>query len=281
MNENVNSSVVDETPDAAAELETVQAADPEADAAPEQEIPPVTREYIGYEHYSVVDSENRYVTFVLCKFYDVGDEVEIEPCEYKLQDGLRIVKKRNPAIRLHAGQAGFVDPVWNDDTDDWVEGLDAEQLAAWEAENPDPVPLEKKRAAKHEEISAASEAAIKAGMDVETTQGTEHFSLEETDQINLKTATDDVKAGAAFYPYHADGELCRIFTAAEINAIGEASKAHKLYHTTYCNHLFDWIRRADAAELAGITYGAELPEDLAAHMQEILTQVGAVQGAEA
>lgn len=137
------------------------------------------------------------------------------------------------------------------------------------------------RAAKHAEISAASEAAIKAGMDVETTQGTEHFSLEETDQINLKTATDDVKAGAAFYPYHADGELCRIFTAAEINAIGEASKAHKLYHTTYCNHLFDWIRRADAAELAGITYGAELPEDLAAHMQEILTQVGAVQGAEA
>ena len=137
------------------------------------------------------------------------------------------------------------------------------------------------RAAKHAEISAASEAAIKAGMDVETTQGTEHFSLEETDQINLKTATDDVKAGAAFYPYHADGELCRIFTAAEINAIGEASKAHKLYHTTYCNHLFDWIRRADAAELAGITYGAELPDDLAAHMQEILTQVGAVQGAEA
>ena len=137
------------------------------------------------------------------------------------------------------------------------------------------------RAAKTAEMSAACNAAITAGMDVTTTQGTEHFSLQETDQINLKTATDDVKAGAVFYPYHADGELCRIFTAAEINAIGEASKAHKLYHTTYCNHLFDWIRRADAAELAGITYGAELPDDLAAHMQEILTQVGAVQGAEA
>ena len=137
------------------------------------------------------------------------------------------------------------------------------------------------RAAKTAAMSAACNAAITAGMDVTTTQGTEHFSLQETDQINLKTATDDVKAGAVFYPYHADGELCRIFTAAEINAIGEASKAHKLYHTTYCNHLFDWIRRADAAELAGITYGAELPDDLAAHMQEILTQVGAVQGAEA
>ena len=278
MNENVNSSVVDETPDAAAELETVQAADPEADAAPEQEIPPVTRKYIGYEHYSVVDSENRYVTFVLCKLYDVADEVKIEPCEYKLQDGLRIVKKRNPAIRLHAGQAGFVDPVWDDDTEDWVEGLDAEQIDAWEAEHPDPVPLEDKRAAKTAEMSAACNAAITAGMDVTTTQGAEHFSLQETDQINLTAAVTAVQQGAAGYPYHADGELCRMFTAAEIGAVGEASIAHKLYHTTYCNHLFAWIRRATASELAEITYGAELPEDLAASMQALLTQAGSTTG---
>lgn len=132
------------------------------------------------------------------------------------------------------------------------------------------------REAKHAEISAASEAAIYAGMDVETTQGTEHFSLTEKDQINLTTAKNAVDKGAAAYPYHADGEMCRIFTAAEINAIGQASISHKIYHTTYCNHLFEWIRRADAAELAGITYGAELPDDLAAHMQEILTQAGAV-----
>lgn len=132
------------------------------------------------------------------------------------------------------------------------------------------------RAAKTAAMSAACNAAITAGMDVTTTQGTEHFSLTEKDQINLTTAKNAVDKGAAAYPYHADGEMCRIFTAAEINAIGQASIAHKIYHTTYCNHLFEWIRRADAAELAGITYGAELPDDLAAHMQEILTQAGAV-----
>lgn len=137
------------------------------------------------------------------------------------------------------------------------------------------------REAKHAEISAASEAAIYAGMDVETTQGTEHFSLTEKDQINLTTAKNAVEKGAAAYPYHADGEMCRIFTAAEINAIAQASIAHKIYHTTYCNHLFEWIRRADAAELAGITYGAQLPDDLATHMQEILTEAGAVAGTEA
>lgn len=141
--------------------------------------------------------------------------------------------------------------------------------------------LPRLRAAKHAEISAASEAAIYAGMDVETTQGTEHFSLTEKDQINLTTAKNAVDKGAAAYPYHADDARCRIFTADEINAIAQASVAHIIYHTTYCNHLFEWIRRADAAELAGITYGAELPEDLAAHMQEILTQAGAVAETEA
>ena len=94
------------------------------------------------------------------------------------------------------------------------------------------------REAKHAEISAASEAAIYAGMDVETTQGTEHFSLTEKDQINLTTAKNEIDKGAPVYLYHTDDTLCRIFTAEEINTIAQASVAHILYHTTYCNHLF-------------------------------------------
>lgn len=223
---------------------------------------------MGYMPYCVIKSDGTYIDIY---YADIDKNVVMG---YTMQEGERLINTAPPVMRLHAGGAGYVKPCWDEDTAAWVEGAGAEELAAWEAEHPDPVSLEEKREAKHAEISAASEAAIMAGMDVETTQGTEHFSLQQTDQINLKTATDDVAAGAAFYPYHADGELCRIFTAAEITAIGQASKAHKLYHTTYCNHLFDWIRRADAAELAGITYGAELPDDLATHMQEILVQAG-------
>ena len=241
--------------------------------------PPVVRAFIGAEHRCVVDEDNLFISFCVCNLFSVGDDIEVIPQGgYKVPDGCHLLDANHPTMRRHAGTSGFITPKWDDDTEAWIEAATAEQIAAWEAEHPDPVPLEDKRAAKTAEMSAACNAAITAGMDVETTQGTEHFSLEETDQINLKTATDDVKAGAAFYPYHADGELCRIFTAAEINAIGEASKAHKLYHTTYCNHLFDWIRRADAAELAGITYGAELPDDLAAHMQALLTQAGSTTG---
>lgn len=133
-------------------------------------------------------------------------------------------------------------------------------------------PLDEIRADKLEELSASCNDAITAGMDVETTQGTEHFSLQETDQINLTTALSAVQSGAAGYPYHADGQLCRLFTAAEIQAIAAASVKHKLYHTTLCNHLLTWARRAETKEeLSGITYAADgMPEDLAANMAAVL-----------
>ena len=137
---------------------------------------------------------------------------------------------------------------------------------------PDDRPLHEIKSDKETELSAACNAAITAGMDVETSQGTEHFALQETDQINLTTALSAVQAGAAGYPYHADGALCRMFTAAEIQAIAAASIQHKLYHTTLCNHLLTWARRAETAEeLKGIAYTVEgLPGDLAANMAQVL-----------
>ena len=156
-----------------------------------------------------------------------------------------------------------------------------EELAKREAYNgeytiedvPDDRPLDEIRTDKLAELSASCNAAITDGMDVETTQGTEHFSLQETDQINLTTALSAVQSGASGYPYHADGQLCRMFAAAEILAISEASVKHKLYHTTLCNHLLTWARRTETREeLSGITYSAEgLPEDLAANMAAVLT----------
>ena len=137
-------------------------------------------------------------------------------------------------------------------------------------------PLDVIRADKLAELSSSCNAAITAGMDVETSQGMEHFSLQETDQINLTTALSAVQSGAAGYPYHADGQLCRMFTASEIQAIAAASVKHKLYHTTLCNHLLTWARRAETKEeLSGITYSAiGLPEDLAANMASVLAAAG-------
>lgn len=131
------------------------------------------------------------------------------------------------------------------------------------------------RTAKLSELSTACNSAIVAGCDVTLPSGTSgHIALTDEDQINLTTAVGAVQKGAAGYPYHLDGQLCAIYPAADIIAMGEAATAHKLYHTTYCNHLMAWARRATADELDGIAYGAELPADLAANMEAILNAVG-------
>ena len=125
-------------------------------------------------------------------------------------------------------------------------------------------------------LSNACNQAITGGMDVETTEGIEHFSLEETDQINLTAALSAIEQGAKGYPYHADKKLCRMFTAVELKAIAKKATAHKLYHTTLCNHLLILARRATAtAELDKITYSADcLPLDLAQNMKKILVAAG-------
>ena len=161
--------------------------------------------------------------------------------------------------------------VWSPEREEYIKGIAYNGEYTIEEEHDDR-PLDEIRADKLAELSASCNAAITAGMDVETTQGTEHFSLQETDQINLTTALSAVQSGAAGYPYHADGQLCRLFTAAEIQAIAAASVKHKLYHTTLCNHLLTWARRAETREeLSGITYSADgLPETLAANMASVL-----------
>lgn len=143
-------------------------------------------------------------------------------------------------------------------------------------EAPDNRSFDEIQTEKLSNLSETCNQTIVAGMDVETTEGVEHFSLEETDQINLTTALSAIEQGAKGYPYHADKKLCRMFTAVELKAIAEKATAHKLYHTTLCNHLLILTRRATTtAELDKITYSADcLPPDLAENMKKILVAAG-------
>lgn len=173
--------------------------------------------------------------------------------------------------------AGFVNAEFDGDPLQVVSmEVNQEALDAYLEENkPD---LEVLKSEKEAEISNAAHNAIVEGVDIALSDGsTGHFSLEETDQINLTTAYNAVLQGAVGYPYHADGQLCKVYPAADILAISEAATAHKLYHTTYCNHVLAWVRRTeDPAELETIVYGAELPEDLAANMAEVMTNAAMV-----
>jgi len=122
-------------------------------------------------------------------------------------------------------------------------------------------------------ISTACESTITGGIDVELTDGTEHFSLTANDQTNIDGIFNAVVMGATEYPYHADGAACRMYTAADIITLYVAAKTFVTYQTTYHNALKQWIKReTDKSVIAGISYGSTLPDDLAADMQSILEQ---------
>lgn len=143
------------------------------------------------------------------------------------------------------------------------------------ADYPELMTFEERRAARLAELSAACNAAITAGCDVTLSAGSGHISLTAEDQINLSTALAAVEQGAEGYPYHLDGQLCAVFPMADIQSCAQAATAHKLYQTTYYNHLAAWVRRCGTAEeLEAVTYGAALPEDLAANMAAVLEAAG-------
>lgn len=122
------------------------------------------------------------------------------------------------------------------------------------------------RAAKKQEMGANCTAHIYAGIEVDG----KHYSLTEHDQTELMAQFQTIKEGAAAVPYHADGELCRMYPAAEFAELAKQATAHVFYHRTYCNHLNVWIARATVKQVAKIEYGSELPADLAESMAAIL-----------
>lgn len=118
------------------------------------------------------------------------------------------------------------------------------------------------KATKKAEVSAACEQIIYAGITIQLTDGPEHFSLTEKDQINLFGKQAQLAAGADRLEYHQDGHPCRYYSAAEMQQIITAAMEHVSYHTTYCNGLNMWISGTETAEeLETIFYGADIPEE--------------------
>lgn len=124
------------------------------------------------------------------------------------------------------------------------------------------------------QLSMANETCqqkIYAGIDVELSGGTEHFSLEMHDQANIESMFTAVTLGAKEQQYHCDGGKVKTYSAADIVVLYAAYKNYVTKHTTYCNLLKTWIKReTDNAVIGAIQYGDDLPEDLTAQMQTIL-----------
>lgn len=88
------------------------------------------------------------------------------------------------------------------------------------------------------EISKSCEDYIYAGTDVTLPDNTiKHFTYTLADQSNISEMFTAVMAGATEYPYHADGEICKIYTKEQIVTIYGTLSLFKTEATTYHNSL--------------------------------------------
>lgn len=135
------------------------------------------------------------------------------------------------------------------------------------------------QASKKAEISAACERIIYKGISVTMADGTtEHFSLTEHDQLNLFGKQAQLASGVKRLEYHADGQPCRYYSAADMQAIVQAAMWHVSYHTTYCNALNMWITGCQTAEeVDQIFYGADVPAEYRSEvLQAYLLQIASM-----
>lgn len=110
---------------------------------------------------------------------------------------------------------------------------------------------------------------ITEGCDVILNGETKHFSMQETDQLNLMNALASDKTE---FVYHANGESSKIFTRAEIELIIQTLNRHREYQQAYLGLLKIWWKRADSyEELEKIVWGAQLPEDLQNELDNLFT----------
>lgn len=90
---------------------------------------------MDYKYGCVIDANRVYKTLVKVLLGDDGEQ-EIE--SYTLKDGERVIDTYRPNPCPYKGAAGYIKPQWDVDTSTWIEAATEEEIAAWEAENPDP-----------------------------------------------------------------------------------------------------------------------------------------------
>ena len=112
------------------------------------------------------------------------------------------------------------------------------------------------KSTKIAEIKKTCESYIYAGTDVTLPDNTvEHFSYTLADQSNISEMFTAIMAGATEYPYHADGEICKIYSKEQIITIYGTLSLFKTEATTYHNSLKSQIKAmTDAEAISGVKF---------------------------
>lgn len=129
------------------------------------------------------------------------------------------------------------------------------------AQEEDQITIEYVRESKINEMKSDCNKAITNGFDIKLSDGqVSHFSLTIQDQLNLITSAQMIASGSGTIPYHADGELCKYYSAVDMNAVIEKSNVFKTYHVAYFNSLKSYITSLnDMNKISKISYGSAIP----------------------
>lgn len=127
---------------------------------------------------------------------------------------------------------------------------------------------------KLSELSSACNAVITAGADVRLSDGsTARFSYSLEDQSNVSEMFNAVLMGATSYPYHADGDGCRMYSAADITTIYLALSSLKTGQTTYYNQLRQYVQTLETVpKINAVKYGDALAGEYLETYNTLLTQ---------
>lgn len=117
---------------------------------------------------------------------------------------------------------------------------------------------------KINEIKKACRDNIYKGIDVKLVDGEiKHFSLTLEDQININGLINQISIGnikaEKGVPYHADGDMCTLFSIEDFTLIADKASEYIINQTTYCNHLMNYVRSLNTRkDIETVYYGIEL-----------------------
>ena len=117
------------------------------------------------------------------------------------------------------------------------------------------------REKKIEKLSKDCSVEIMNGIDIELEDGkVRHFSLTIQDQLNLIAISSMISSGQTSIVYHADGEVCRYYSAGDMMKIIKKANEHKEFNIAYFNSLKSFVNSlTQLDEIIGIKYGDSIP----------------------
>lgn len=124
------------------------------------------------------------------------------------------------------------------------------------------------------QLSNSCNDFITRGLSITLSDGeTKEFSYSIEDQSNISEMFNAILLGATSYPYHANGEACKMYSAQDIITIYFSLSQLKTSQITYFNQLKQYLSTLkDISDIQSIEYGQMLEGEYLENYNTLVTQ---------